>query len=158
TISIALGAYAVSPLEMANAYATLARNGVYAEPQFIRRVEDSSGRELYSSSGAQLKRKQVFEQEPVAELVDAMEDVVQKGTGTHARLYDRPVAGKTGTADGARDIWFIGFTPDTVTAVWGGNDQNQPVAGQQVTGGTIMAGIWQDYMEAYYKQHPTPPG
>jgi membrane carboxypeptidase/penicillin-binding protein len=87
-----------------------------------------------------------------------MQDVVQKGTGTQARLFDRPVAGKTGTADGARDIWFIGFTPDTVTAVWGGNDKNAAIAGNQVTGGTIMAGIWQNYMKAYYKSHPTAPG
>jgi membrane carboxypeptidase/penicillin-binding protein len=94
----------------------------------------------------------------VAELVDALQDVVQKGTATHARLFGRPVAGKTGTADGAKDIWFVGFTPDLCTAVWGGNDQNTAIAGKQVTGGTIMAGIWQNYMQAYYAHCPTPPG
>jgi len=83
---------------------------------------------------------------------------VEKGTGKQARLFDRPVAGKTGTADGARDIWFIGFTPDTVTAVWGGNDKNLPITGNQVTGGSVMAAIWQNYMKDYYRTHPNPPG
>jgi penicillin-binding protein 1A len=155
TLALGLGASAVSPLDMANSYSTLARSGIRMTPSFIRRVESKDNKILkqYASQGVK-----VFEPEPVAELVDAMQDVVQKGTGTQARLFDRPVAGKTGTADGARDIWFIGFTPDTVTAVWGGNDKNLPIAGNQVTGGTIMAGIWQNYMKAFYKSHPTPPG
>ncbi|HEY9733481.1 MAG TPA: PBP1A family penicillin-binding protein [Drouetiella sp.] len=155
TLALGLGASAVSPLDMANSYATLARSGVRMTPSFIRRVESKNKRILHQYAP---ESSRVFAAEPVAELVDAMQDVVQKGTGTQARLFDRPVAGKTGTADGARDIWFIGFTPDTVTAVWGGNDKNAAIAGNQVTGGTIMAGIWQNYMKAYYKSHPTPAG
>jgi len=155
TLALALGASAVSPLDMANSYATLARGGVRITPTFIRRVEDREGHLLASYPA---KQERVFEAEPVAELVDALEDVVAKGTGTRARLLGRPVAGKTGTADGAKDIWFIGFTPDLVTAVWGGNDKNQAVHGKQVTGGSIMAGIWQQYMLAYYNSHPTPAG
>ncbi|MBS1956548.1 MAG: PBP1A family penicillin-binding protein [Cyanobacteria bacterium SZAS-4] len=155
TLALGLGASAVSPLDMANSYATLARSGVRITPSFIRRIESKDKTVLKNFSSESVK---VFNPEPVAELVDAMQDVVQKGTGTQARLFDRPVAGKTGTADGARDIWFIGFTPDTVTAVWGGNDKNAAIAGNQVTGGTIMAGIWQNYMKSFYKSHPTPPG
>lgn len=155
TLALGLGASAVSPLDMANAYSTLARSGIRMAPSFIRRVENKDKKILKQYQNQSAK---VFDTEPVAELVDAMQDVVEKGTGTQARLFDRPVAGKTGTADGARDIWFIGFTPDTVTAVWGGNDKNAPIAGNQVTGGTIMAGIWQNYMKAFYKSHPTPPG
>lgn len=155
TLALGLGASAVSPLDMANSYATLARSGVRVTPSFIRRIEAKDKTVLKKYASESLK---VFNPEPVAELVDAMQDVVQKGTGTQARLFDRPVAGKTGTADGARDIWFIGFTPDTVTAVWGGNDKNAAIAGNQVTGGTIMAGIWQNYMKSFYKSHPTPPG
>lgn len=155
TLALGLGASAVSPIDIANGYATLARSGVRITPSFIRKVESKDKTVLRQYVTDKVK---VFDQEPVAELVDAMEDVVQKGTGTHARLFDRPVAGKTGTADGGRDIWFVGFTPDMVTAVWGGNDKNLPIAGKQITGGTIMAGIWQNYMKAYYKSHPTPPG
>lgn len=155
TLALGLGASAVSPLDMANSYATLARSGVKVTPGFIRRIESKDKTVLKTYTPESVK---VFNPEPVAELVDAMQDVVQKGTGTQARLFDRPVAGKTGTADGARDIWFIGFTPDTVTAVWGGNDKNAAIAGNQVTGGTIMAGIWQNYMKSFYKSHPTPAG
>jgi membrane peptidoglycan carboxypeptidase len=155
TLSLALGASAVSPLDMANSYATLARGGVRTQPIFIRRVEDKDGHQLVANNPI---AERVFPLEPDLELVDALQDVVEHGTGTHAQLLGRPVAGKTGTADGAKDIWFIGFTPDVVTAVWGGNDKHVSVSGKQVTGGSIMAGIWQQYMQAYYASHPTPPG
>lgn len=155
TLALGLGASAVSPLDIANSYATLARGGIRITPGFIRRVESKDKKILHNYAPESVR---AFETEPVAEIVDAMQDVVQKGTGQRAKLFDRPVAGKTGTADGARDIWFIGFTPDTVTAVWGGNDKNTAIAGNQVTGGTVMAGIWQSYMTAFYKSHPTPPG
>ena len=155
TLALGLGASAVSPLDMANSYATLARSGIRMTPNLIRRVESKDKIVLRQYA---LKSTKVFEQEPVSELVDAMQDVVEKGTGKQARLFDRPVAGKTGTADGARDIWFIGFTPDTVTAVWGGNDKNLPITGNQVTGGSVMAAIWQNYMKDYYRTHPSPPG
>jgi penicillin-binding protein 1A len=151
-LALALGSSAVSPLEMANAYATLARDGVFVEPQMVRRICDDKGHVLREF---QQRHQQAFDEEPVAELVDALQDVVERGTGTRARLFDRPVAGKTGTSDKGKDIWFIGFTPDLVTAVWGGNDDNKPVAAQ-VTGGTIMAGIWQNYTSTYYQQHSVP--
>lgn len=152
-LSIALGSCAVSPLDMANAYATLARGGEYIEPSFVRKLTDENGRIVFETKP---QANRVFAGEPVAQLVDALEDVVEKGTGTRARLFDRPVAGKTGTADGGKDIWFAGFTPDLATVVWGGNDENQPIRG--VTGGTVMASIWQNYMRAYYQAHQVPAG
>lgn len=148
-LSLALGSSAVSPLDMATAYATLARSGEYVQPLLVRRVEDKSGKVLKEYTQ---NRARVFNEEPVAELVDALQDVVEKGTGTRAQLFDRPVAGKTGTSDAGKDIWFVGFTPDLVTAVWGGNDDNKPVAAR-VSGGGVMAGIWKNYMSNYYSQH-----
>lgn len=148
--SLALGTCAVSPLEMATAYATLARGGVYMPPQVIRKIDTADGKDnrtFHSTPSGNLPAAQV------ATLVDAMQDVVNRGTGTQARLPGIPVAGKTGTADGARDIWFSGFTPDTVTTVWGGSDRNQRVRGHNVTGGTVMARVWRDYMSAYYSIH-----
>lgn len=150
-LSLSLGSDAVTPLEMAAAYSTLARGGVAIEPRVIRRIENAHGQVIADFPP---EPRRVFQQEPVAELVDAMRDVVERGTGTMARLPGRPVAGKTGTADQAKDIWFIGFTPDLVTAVWGGNDANNPIAGNHVTGGSVMAGFWHDYMMAYYSSHP----
>ncbi|PWT99753.1 MAG: penicillin-binding protein [Candidatus Melainabacteria bacterium] len=154
TPAIALGTGAVSPLEMASAYATFARRGVRAEPILIRRIENKDGQIL---GVCKLNEQPVFDAEPVDQLVDIMQDVVKVGTGKAAQLPDRPVAGKTGTADGGKDVWFVGFTPDTVTAVWGGNDEHKAVPGTQVTGGAIAAGIWKNYMQAYYRLHPQPP-
>jgi membrane peptidoglycan carboxypeptidase len=140
---------------MAGAFATFARGGVAIRPRILRRIEDSKGQviELFEP-----RVDKVFQLEPVAELVDMMQDVVRWGTGTQARLPDRPVAGKTGTADEAKDIWFIGFTPDLATAVWAGNDENLAIPGNYVTGGTIMAKIWKDYNVAYYQKNPTAAG
>jgi penicillin-binding protein 1A len=154
-LSLALGSSAASPLEMAGAYSTFARAGVAIKPQVLRKIENNRGQiiEVFEP-----KVDRVFPVDPVAQLVSCMQDVVKWGTGAQAKLADRPVAGKTGTADEAKDIWFIGFTPDLVTAVWGGNDENKPIPGHNVTGGVVMAKIWHDYNEAYYKAHPTPPG
>ena len=152
-LSLALGSSAVSPLEMAGAYSTLARYGVAIEPRIFRRIEDASGNIIATFRP---KSAQVFDREPVAELVDGMQDVVNNGTGRAAQLSGRPVAGKTGTSDQSRDTWFVGFTPDLVTAVWCGNDENLPNPGTNVTGGTIAARCWHDYMSDYYRKHPEP--
>lgn len=154
-LSLSLGSSAVSPLDMAGAYATFARGGITIKPQVIRRIENNRGQVIQNFESRVDKS---FDSEAVARLLDILQDVVKYGTGTQAKLKDRPVAGKTGTADNARDIWFIGFTPDMVTSVWGGNDENKPIPGHNVTGGVVMAKIWKHYMEEYYKKHPTPPG
>lgn len=149
--SLALGACALSPLEMTTAYATLARTGVYTSAQVIRRIEHEDGREFRQfRPGA----KDVLPRDAVAQLVDVMQDVVRAGTATKAKLPGIAVAGKTGTSDQAKDIWFIGFTPEIVTSVWGGNDTNMAVRGRHVTGGNIMAGIWREYMTGFHKLHP----
>lgn len=149
--SLALGTCAVSPLEMANAYATIARSGMYIQPSFIRRItsKDKSINKIFEQT-----RQQKLPVENCRQMVDTMMDVVSRGTGTRAYLPGVPVAGKTGTADKAKDIWFVGFTPDVVTATWAGNDDNLPVAGNHVTGGGVMAGIWHDYMQAYLAKRP----
>jgi penicillin-binding protein 1A len=154
-LSLALGSSAVTPLDMASAFSTFARGGVAIKPRVLRRIEDNRGQviDVFESES-----NKVFPSDPVADLVSMMQDVVRYGTGTMARLPDRPVAGKTGTADESKDIWFIGFTPDLCTAIWGGNDENKPIPGNYVTGGTVMAKIWQKYNVAYYDKHPTPPG
>src|SRR5262249_39861888 len=91
-----------------------------------------------------------FGPQPTAELADMLREVVTRGTGEGAHIRNLFVAGKTGTSDQSKDLWFIGFTPDLVTAVWGGNDDNKPIAGSHVTGGTVMASIWRDYTRAIY--------
>ena len=151
--SLALGTCAISPLDMATAYATLARGGIYMEPQLVRRIQsDDAGQDRIF----QATPSSVFPKEAVSQLVDALQDVVRYGTGTRAKLPGLAVAGKTGTADNGKDIWFVGFTPDTVTAVWGGSDRNLSVKGIHVTGGDVMARIWHDFMTSFYRFHEAP--
>ncbi len=154
--STALGACAVTPLEMCTSYGTLARGGIYMAPQVLRSVQYEDGREykVYRATPSAN-----LDSESVAELVDVMQDVVKRGTGTRAQLKGINVAGKTGTSDNAKDLWFVGFTPDTVTAVWGGNDKNKRVRGGiTVTGGMVMANIWRNYMSAFYQKNKPPVG
>lgn len=152
TPALSLGASAASPLEMATAYATFARGGTYLEPKLVRKVEGRAG---YKKEFNYYPQK-VFPDGPVRALVSCMESVVKEGTGVNARLSDRPVAGKTGTSDQARDLWFVGFTPHMVTAVWGGNDQRRSLGG--LTGGAVLTGLWKAYNERYYRTNKVPAG
>jgi penicillin-binding protein 1A len=152
-LPISLGASASSPLEMASAYATFARGGIRINPMVIRKIENNDGTVLASYSP---QPEKVFDSQATSKLLVALQEVVTNGTGVLARLPGRPMAGKTGTSDAARDIWFVGFTADTATACWGGNDFNKAIHNTHVTGGMIMSKIWKDYMTEYYEKHPTP--
>lgn len=153
-LPVSLGAAAASPLEMAGAYSTFARGGVRITPQIFRRIENTDGTVVATFSP---EPRKVFDSHAIDKLLVCMKEVVTHGTGILAQLDDhRPLAGKTGTADASRDIWFVGFTPDTCTAVWGGNDHNKAIANKYVTGGMIMSKIFKQYMTAYYQDHPTP--
>ncbi|MBY0551686.1 MAG: PBP1A family penicillin-binding protein [Candidatus Obscuribacterales bacterium] len=152
--SIALGACAISPLDMTVAYGTIARAGTRYDAQFLRKVVSMDGCRVRNYEATPSR---CFPEEPVAKLIDALEDVVQRGTGTRARLRGIPVAGKTGTADKGKDLWFVGFTPEYVTTVWAGSDKQKAVNGRHVTGGEVLAGLWKQYMTKLYGLHkPTP--
>ncbi|MBZ0185117.1 MAG: PBP1A family penicillin-binding protein, partial [Candidatus Obscuribacterales bacterium] len=113
--ALALGTCAVSPLEMANGYATIARGGQYMEPKFIKTITFEDGTVVAEFKTRSEKR---LASEPCYQIIDALQDVITQGTGRRAALAGVPVAGKTGTADDSKDIWFVGVTPDTVTSVW----------------------------------------
>jgi penicillin-binding protein 1A len=151
-LSSALGSSAVSPLRAANAYAVLARGGIYMKPVIIKRITERGGKIIEQNNPVPEK---VLPPGPIYELIDILVDVVDHGTGVQAKIPGLQIAGKTGTADGSRDVWFIGFTPDTVTALWGGNDKNQK-ASSAATGGVVMASIWKKFMTSYYTINPTP--
>lgn len=147
-LSLALGSSAISPLEMAGAYATFARGGLSIRPWLLRRIENGRGRIL---DAFQQPMAQAFTPDAVNQLVSILHEVVTRGTGQEANLKDAFVAGKTGTADQAKDLWFVGFTPELATAVWVGNDENEPIKGSHVTGGTVVAKIWKRYMVALFE-------
>lgn len=143
-----LGSSGMPPIEMATAFSTYARNGVRMHPTAIRRVENVAGEPLPFDKPVP---ERTLEPGPVAQLNSILIDVVEKGTGRSARLPGRQVAGKTGTTDKNRDIWFTGYTPDMVATVWMGNDKYVPLKG---VFSSNSARVWHDYAEAYYKAKP----
>jgi penicillin-binding protein 1A len=131
----------VSPLEMADAYATLASGGVRNKPIAITKVEFPDGK---SEDLGQPKRTRVFSDGVAYEVTKILKQNVQSGTGTKANI-GCPAAGKTGTTDNFNDAWFVGFTPKLATATWMGYPNAlTPMPG--VAGGTYPASIWHDYM------------
>ena len=149
--AMGLGSIAVSPLDMASAYATLAARGVYAQPTAIRKVFLPGGREDAAHGWGTPKRSRVISDGVAWEVTQILAENVRYGTGTRARLSDRTVAGKTGTTDEHADAWFVGYTPDVSTAVWMGYTRGEipmeSVHGIAVSGGSFPAEIWRRFME-----------
>jgi penicillin-binding protein 1A len=140
-LSLPLGAFEVTMIDLAAAYGVFANNGIRVEPVSILSIEDRNGTVLYKH---QHQEKQVYSRKMILALVDMMTGVLNYGTGRNARL-PRPIAGKTGTTSNYKDAWFFGFIPQMVTVAWVGNDDNEPM--NQVTGGWIPALMWRDFMK-----------
>jgi penicillin-binding protein 1A len=136
----------VSPLEMANAYATLASGGMRNKPIAIRKVEFPDGK---SEDLGKPKRTRVFPDGVAYEVTKILQQNIRGGTGTRANI-GCPAAGKTGTTDNFNDAWFAGYTPKLSSAVWVGYPnaliEMRSVHGVSVAGGTFPAGIWGAYM------------
>ncbi|REJ56550.1 MAG: penicillin-binding protein 1A [Microcystis aeruginosa DA14] len=139
--SLPLGSVDVTPLEMAGAYATFASNGWHSEPTFIMRVTDSRGNVMLDNTP---KPKLVLDPWATASLNSVLQGVIQGGTATSAQI-GRPAAGKTGTTDNEKNVWFVGYVPQLATAVWIGDDRNRTL-GKGITGGGFAAPIWRDFM------------
>ena len=139
--TIALGSNGVKLFEFVRAYGAFANGGYVVEPYAIERVEDSRGRILYRASGT--KSSHQLSTNTAAEMTAMMKTVITNGTGMGANI-GKPAAGKTGTTDDYRDAYFVGYTPDIVTGVWVGDDNNKQMHG--LTGGTIPARIWKEVM------------
>jgi penicillin-binding protein 1A len=145
--SITLGTQAVTPLEMTDAYATLAARGIHHAPQAFQLVRGPRG----TTIGRLTTKGQRALPTNVADLVTyALEGVVQHGTGTAAN-FGRPAAGKTGTAESFQDAWFCGYVPQLATCVWIGYPKAEiPLLGvegySEVFGGTLPAEIWRRFM------------
>ena len=139
--SIALGTGEASLLEMTAAYAIFSNQGFPSWPYGIIEIQDSKNRVLYRRRP--VKADPLVSKEIVNSMQSMLVNVVKTGTGRRARL-DRPVAGKTGTSQGFRDAWFIGFTAELATGVWLGNDDSSPM--KQVSGGKIPAQMWRNFM------------
>ena len=174
--SITLGTQAVTPLEMTNAYATLAARGIRRWATPVHAVRDASGAVLDRTTSGRGKR--VISSNDADLVTYALENVIRYGTGTSANI-GRPAAGKTGTAQDYVDAWFCGYVPRLATCVWIGYPKGEiPLENVEgysaVYGGTIPALIWHDFMlkatermpvqefptpsfEGYTTGAPTPP-
>lgn len=146
TYSLALGSWEVNLLELTNAYATLANQGVHQTGYGIQRIRDRHDKIIYE---AKLQPQTAIDKDTAATMTWMLQGVVNSGTGIPAQI-GRPVAGKTGTSDKARDLWFIGYIPQLTAGIWLGNDDNQPTHGSSA----IAAEIWRKFMLEVVKDLP----
>jgi membrane peptidoglycan carboxypeptidase len=164
--SIVLGAYEVSPLDMASAYATIANDGRRVEPTAISKVVsnegDNDGKVLYVAS-EHPEGKQVISEDIANEATEIMIGDVTEGIAKDAYLGDRPVAGKTGTSENFYDAWFIGFTPELVTGTWMGYAEGGQTLEyvleyarklHGLPGGITPAEIWKTYTQSVLSGEP----
>ena len=140
TPSVALGAYEMTPLEVAGGYTILANEGVRAEPMYIRNVVNASGEPLEHNT---IRTRRALDPRVAYLVTSMMEDVINHGTGAtvRARGFTAPAAGKTGTS---RDGWFAGYTSNLLCIVWVGFDDNRDLG---LSGASAPAPIWADFMK-----------
>lgn len=142
-VSIALGSYEVSPLQLATAYTVFPRGGSIIKPFFIEKILNKKGNIVFQTEKPQVK--QIFSPEAIYIIQDILKDVILKGTGKAAQIPFVPVYGKTGTSNNFTNAWFSGFIPDNVTVVYIGYDLNKSL-GPSGTGGSYAAPVWRNYM------------
>jgi penicillin-binding protein 1A len=156
--SSAIGASVVQPLNMVTAYTTFANLGTPTTPRFIYRIQDASGKTVYSQPVRALAP--ALDPRVAFVIRDMMRDVVDRGTARSVRRYvpaDIPVAGKTGTTNNNTDAWFIGITPGLVAGVWMGFDKPTPM-GSGAAGGSYAAPVWGRMVEQYLAARGMPDG
>ena len=151
TRSLALGAYEVTPLEITNAYATFASGGSYAPPILISKIVGPEHREVPLPPRPPARR--VMDPDEAYLVTSLLQGVVQSGTGQRARSLGRPLAGKTGTTNQAKDAWFVGYSTELVVAVWVGYDDALPL-GAREQGAVTALPAWVDFMKAAHEKRP----
>jgi len=149
-LPLALGSGDVTTLQLASAFGTWANRGWHHAPHLVEKVVDSNGR-VIEQHDYRTKGVQVIHENQADTINMVLRGAVENGTGTRARLFDRQVAGKTGTTTDYTDARFVGYTPDLVASVWlGYDDQKHKLHGihglRAVSGGTLPAKIWHDFM------------
>ena len=157
--SIALGAFEVTPYQLIQAYTAFANGGKLTALQSISRVVNAEGENIRQR---QLAQSQVLHPETAYIVTDMLKTVMSSGTGASYRQWGIKsiVAGKTGTTNDQKDAWFVGYTPDLITLVWVGYDDNTPV---RMTGAQAALPIWSRYMKRIQnripvRDFPRPPG
>lgn len=151
SLSLALGASEVRPIDLVNAYATFVAGGRYAPYRVIKRIADRTGREV--AMPQQQPARDVMTPAEAYLITSMLTSVVQEGTGQAAQKLKRPAAGKTGTSNNVRDAWFVGFTPEVAAGVWIGYDDGRSL-GRGESGSAAALPIWIDVVGAAVKDKP----
>ena len=149
-LSIALGSSGISLLELVRAYSVFDNAGDLIQPVFITKISAQNGSVLEESFP---EKAQVIEKSTAFIMTSLLESVVKNGTGRKARELNRPAAGKTGTTNNLNDAWFMGYTPEYVTGVWVGFDE-EGTLGKGETGGAAACPIWVGYMKRVLANKP----
>jgi penicillin-binding protein 1A len=147
---MAIGAYEQTVLDMTAAYAAINNRGVYVTPTPFEEIDGPSGELLWSRRVDGDRGKRVVESDIADAMLWMLQQVVNSGTGGGAALPGRPVAGKTGTSEGGRDLWFIGSIPQLTTGVWLGYDNNRETSSTSV----VATYAWHDFMAPIVKDLP----
>ncbi len=173
-LGIALGQEETTLLRLTAAYAALVNGGRRVEPTLVSRIQDRRGRTLFRQDrrrcwqcdadiyagqpppGLPDTRDRIVSAQTAYQIVSMLEGVVRRGTGRAAATGERPIAGKTGTTNGERDAWFVGFAPDLVTGVFVGFDEPETL-GRGETGGRAAAPIFADFMRRALAAQPAQP-
>lgn len=151
-LPLALGAGAVTPLQLTQAYAIFANGGTLVQPRLVTSVRERDGEVLYQAEQAS-PRDQVISARNAYVMDSMLRDVVQHGTGRRANALGRnDIAGKTGTSNDARDVWFAGYSSGVASVVWMGYDQPRSLG--KSTGGTLALPVWTEYMEVAIAERP----
>jgi penicillin-binding protein 1A len=140
-LTLALGTGDTTVLDLTNAYASIASGGMYRPPAFIRRVQDAKGAVLWEPQQNAAQPIAVLSAAEAYVLTSMMQSVVQGGTGSRAQVLQRPLAGKTGTSQQSRNLWFSGFAEQLCASVWMGYDSNAPVGTLTGAGAALPAWI-----------------
>jgi penicillin-binding protein 1A len=157
-LSMALGSSSISLYELTKAYAVFANRGNLFKPIFIKKILDRDGNLLEESLPLFYSKESSEEEQPLTPqtaflMTYLLQGVVQHGTGWRARSLGRPVAAKTGTTDQFMDAWFIGYTPELITGIWVGFDEERSL-GENETGARAASPIWVTFMSKILKDKP----
>jgi penicillin-binding protein 1A len=147
-----LGTSALTLLDITTGFATFAAGGKLAKPYAVLEIKRPTGDVIYNRAEKVPPPQQVMPEEKIAELNSMLSAVVKTGTAKRADLLTSPQGGKTGTNQGYRDAWYVGFTAHNVTGVWVGNDDFSPM--NEITGGRVPAPIWKRLQEVADRGKP----
>ncbi len=157
TLSMALGSSSVSLYELTKAYSVFATQGTPFKPIFVKKILDRNGNILEENLPSRFEesyqREQIITPQTAFLMTYLLEGVVQNGTGWRAKSLGRPAAAKTGTTDQFMDAWFIGYTPELITGVWVGFDEERSL-GENETGAKAASPIWVVFMSKVLKDKP----